>query len=75
MNLRETETKVRDYLAKEKIDVPVLMDRTGAVGGDYKAASIPTTVVVGRDGKVVRVLVGLHDEADLRDVLIDAGVK
>jgi thiol-disulfide isomerase/thioredoxin/outer membrane lipoprotein-sorting protein len=75
VNLRESESKVRDYLAKEKIDVPVLMDRTGSVGGDYKAGSIPTTVVVGRDGKVVRVLVGLHDEADLRDVLMDAGVK
>lgn len=75
VNLRETETKVREYLTKQNIEVPVLMDRSGSVGDDYKAASIPTTVVVGRDGRVVRVLVGLHDEADLKDVLIEAGLS
>ena len=75
VNLKETENKVRTYLTQQNIDVPVLMDRSGQVGDDYRASSIPTTVVVGRDGKVVRVLVGLHDEADLKDVLIEAGLK
>ncbi len=74
VNLREPESKVRDYLAKQKIDVPVLMDRTGSVGADYRASSIPLTVVVGRDGKVVRVMVGLHGEEDLKDVLREAGI-
>jgi thiol-disulfide isomerase/thioredoxin/outer membrane lipoprotein-sorting protein len=74
VNLREPETKVRDYLAKQKLEVPVLMDRTGSVGADYRADSIPLTVVIGRDGRVVRVLVGLHQEEDLRDVLAEAGL-
>jgi peroxiredoxin len=74
VNLREPEAKVREYLTQQKIDVPVLMDRTGSVATDYRASSIPPTVVVGRDGKVVRVLVGLHDEEDLKDVLHDAGI-
>ena len=75
VNLRESEAKVREYLDKQKIEVPVLMDRNGAVATDYRASSIPTTVIVGRDGKVVRVLVGLHGEEDLADVLHEAGVQ
>ena len=74
VNLRESDAKVRDYLTRQKIDVPVLMDRTGSVGADYRASSIPLTVVVGRDGRVVRVLVGLHGEEDLKDVLHEAGI-
>lgn len=75
VNLRESEAKVREYLTQQKIEVPVLMDRSGSVAADYHAGSIPTTVVVGRDGKVVRVLVGLHGEEDLKDVLHDAGIN
>ena len=75
VNLRESEAKVREYLGKQNIEVPVLMDRNGSVATDYRASSIPTTVIVGRDGKVVRVLVGLHGEEDLADVLHEAGVQ
>ena len=74
VNERETEPKVRDYLAKQKLDIPVLMDLSGTVGGPYRADSIPLTVVVGRDGNVVRVLLGLHAEDDLHDVLHEAGI-
>jgi len=75
VNLREPEAKVRDYLTKQKIDVQVLMDRSGSVGDDYRAESIPLTVVIGRDGRVVRVLLGLHQEEDLREVLAEAGLE
>ena len=74
VNERETEPKVRAYLDKQKLDIPVLMDRSGSVGSTYRASAIPLTVVVGRDGNVVRVLVGLHEEADLKDVLHEAGI-
>jgi thiol-disulfide isomerase/thioredoxin/outer membrane lipoprotein-sorting protein len=74
VNERETEDKVREYLAKQKLDIPVLMDLSGTVGGIYRASSIPLTVVVGRDGNVFRVMVGLHGEDDLRDVLHEAGI-
>src|SRR5205814_6654602 len=74
VNERETDNRVRDYLAKQKLDLPVLMDRSGNVGTLYRASAIPLTVVVGRDGSVVRIMVGLHDEQDLRDVLHEAGI-
>lgn len=74
VNEREPEAKVRDYLTKQKLDLPVLMDPSGSVGTTYRANSIPLTVVVGRDGKVVRVMLGLHGEEDLREVLLEAGI-
>jgi thiol-disulfide isomerase/thioredoxin len=74
VNERETEPKVREYLEKQKLDVPVLMDLSGSVGSNYHSTAIPLTVIVGRDGKVFRVMVGLHDEEDLRDALHEAGI-
>jgi thiol-disulfide isomerase/thioredoxin/outer membrane lipoprotein-sorting protein len=74
VNEREPEAKVREYLSKQHLDVPVLMDVSGTVGSMYRASSIPLTVVVGRDGKVFRVMLGLHGEDDLRDVLHEVGI-
>jgi hypothetical protein len=74
VNERETETQVRKYLDQQKIDIPVLMDLSGSVGTQYRASSIPLSVVVGRDGNVVRVLLGLHDADDLNEVLKEAGL-
>jgi len=74
VNERETEQKVKDYLAKQSLDIPVLLDLSGNVGMSYHATSIPLTVVVGRDGRVVRVMLGLHEEDDLKDALKDAGI-
>jgi thiol-disulfide isomerase/thioredoxin len=74
VNEREPEAKVRTYLTKQNLNVPVLMDRSGTVGMMYRASSIPLTVVIGRDGNVLRVLVGLHGEEDLKDVLAEAGL-
>ena len=74
VNERESGSKVREYLTKQKLDVPVLMDLSGTVGTMYRASSIPLSVIIGRDGNIFRVLLGLHDEEDLREVLQEAGL-
>jgi thiol-disulfide isomerase/thioredoxin len=74
VNLMESPAQVRTYLKTAGIVPPVLLDRDGKVGGAYGAASIPLTVVIGRDGKVAQVLIGLHPEEDLRGALRAAGV-
>jgi thiol-disulfide isomerase/thioredoxin len=74
VNEREPESKVRAYLDQQNLDLPVLMDTSGNVGSIYRASSIPLTVVVGRDGNVLRILVGLHEADDLKDVLHEAGI-
>ncbi len=74
VNESETVPQVRAYLEKQKLDVPVLMDLASTVGRLYRADSIPLTVVVGRDGRVVRILVGVHEAEDLAAVLEEAGL-
>ena len=75
VNVRETKDQVQQYLSKTGVKVPVLFDSDGAMGTAYGAVSIPLTVIVGRDGKIVKSMVGVHSEADLRAALEAAGVK
>jgi thiol-disulfide isomerase/thioredoxin/outer membrane lipoprotein-sorting protein len=75
VNVAETQDKVQKFLRTAGKVPPVLLDRDGRVAGIYGASSIPLTVVIGRDGKVVQVLVGVHPEEDLADALHSAGVK
>ncbi len=74
VNAHEPEPRVRKYVQEQNVQVPVLLDAEGAASTAYGASSIPLTVVVGRDGRIVRSLVGLHPEEDLRDALAEAGV-
>ncbi len=75
VNLRDPAAKVRSFLQETKTTVPVLLDPDGKIGELYGAASIPLTVVIGRDGKVSGTLLGLHPEDDLRAALRKAGVS
>ena len=75
VNLHEDVADVRAYVTAQKVKVPVLLDADGAVGTAYGARSIPLTVVIGKDGRIVRTLVGVHPEDDLRDALREAGVE
>jgi len=74
VNLRESDAQVHAFLQKTGVHVPVIMDRDGSVGTAYGANSIPLTVIIGRDGNVVRALVGAHPEEHLRDALREAGI-
>jgi len=75
VNVRERRTDVRRFALQNKLSVPVLLDPQGTVADAYGADSIPLTVVIGRDGRIVTALVGLHPEADLRAALRSAGIK
>ncbi|MFN8589483.1 MAG: redoxin family protein [Candidatus Eisenbacteria bacterium] len=75
VNVRESKDEVRQYLTRTGVKVPVLLDADGSISTAYGAVSIPLTVIVGRDGKIAKTLVGLHAEADLRAALAEAGVK
>ncbi len=52
VNIRESPEQVRGFLEQMELDVPVAMDRQGSAQADYMATSIPTTVVIGKDGIV-----------------------
>ncbi len=59
VNLREGPERIRTYLKSQGLDLNVPLDSDGRIGDMYKATGIPQTVIVGRDGKVAIVHVGL----------------
>ncbi|HWE03247.1 MAG TPA: TlpA disulfide reductase family protein [Tepidisphaeraceae bacterium] len=77
VNQQEDKGKVQAFVDKTKLAVPVLLDLEGKTGGDYKANAIPETVVVGKDGKIVKVFVGFDADSmpeELKKV-VEAAMK
>ncbi len=58
VNLQETADKVTALLDRQNLKLTVALDRDGAVAEKYKAAAIPQTVIIDRNGKVARLFVG-----------------
>jgi peroxiredoxin len=48
------------YLAKRPLSFPVLRDSTGDVAKRFGIRAFPTTVLVGPDGKILRVIEGVE---------------
>ncbi len=62
VNLGEDKAKVESYLKAKNHAVPVLLDPNGEAARKFNVTSIPQTVVIGKDGIVKKVLVGLGDD-------------
>ena len=69
VNLEEDKDHVAAFVKETKLGLPVLLDADGAVGRDYGARAIPETVIIGKDGMVKKVLIGLHPEAELAKLI------
>jgi peroxiredoxin len=59
VDLSEEKKEVQAYVTKSKLAIPVLLDTTGKTGEAYKADAIPETVLIGKDGKVKNVWIGI----------------
>lgn len=57
VNLREKPETIKTFMKNNKLSFPVLLD-DGTVADKYGVEGIPTTAIVGRDGKVTNVFVG-----------------
>ncbi len=58
VNLQETEDAIRRTLERLKINPKVALDIDGVAASRYQADAIPQTVIINRDGKIARLLVG-----------------
>lgn len=58
VNARETKDKIEPFMKENKYSFSVPMDTEGSVMKSYNVSGIPTTVVIGRDGKVKKAFVG-----------------
>ncbi len=59
LNVGETPEAVKAFVEVNEIELPVLLDPDDSVSEKYHVASIPQTVVIGPDGIVQRVFVGI----------------
>jgi thiol-disulfide isomerase/thioredoxin len=71
INLEEAPAQIEGLLKRLKLVVPVALDRDGAIAARYGVSAIPQTLIIDREGKVVRHFVGggPHFGADVADAL------
>ena len=74
VNLQEDKETVDAFVKQTKLGLPVLLDLQGETGQAYGANAIPETVIIGKDGNVKKVIIGLHPEEELAK-LIDAALN
>jgi thiol-disulfide isomerase/thioredoxin len=72
VNLKEDKETAKGYADQNKLTFAIPLDLKGAVAEKYLVRGIPTTVVVGRDGKIAKVLVGSGKNAELDSAVNDA---
>lgn len=58
VNLEEQAATIKSVLERHKLKVPVVLDRDGSVAARYSVTAIPQTVLIDREGKIVRLFVG-----------------
>lgn len=57
---------VRSYVKKNGLSFPVLMDGNRKVHAAYHMRSIPSVVIIGRDGVIAKHFIGGRGEEELR---------
>ncbi len=63
VNLREDSETIRRFLeANDLASVPVLLDEEGAVGAAFGIQSIPTTLVIDREGRLAASKMGVNPD-------------
>ena len=67
INLRETPDDVTPFLQQKSLSIPVALDSDGSVAKLYMVDSIPRTVLIGKDGTVQAMHLGLSE--DLKEEL------
>ena len=58
VNLQEEPKPVKDFLTKNKLTFPVVLDTNGKIGSVYGVRGIPTTYLIDKEGFIVGGIVG-----------------
>ena len=69
INLDEPADKVKDFVRSNGFTFPVLSDKGGTIGGEFKVNAIPTTLVIDQQGVIRLRKAGTITEAELNSVL------
>jgi peroxiredoxin len=61
INAREGASTIREYAGELGLTLPLIPDPTGKINADYGVIGLPTTFVIGRDGRAVGLAIGLRE--------------
>ena len=63
INAREGTAAVREYSKELGLTFPLVLDSSGEINAAYGVIGLPTTFVIGRDGRAVALAVGPREWA------------
>jgi len=72
IDLKEEKDVVEKFVKETKLTIPVLLDSEGSVAEKYQVNGIPQTVVIGKDGKVKKVVRGSGNDEAIRKAVEEA---
>ncbi len=76
VNEQEDKPTIQKFISDTKLSIPVLMDSDATVGQVYDSdGMIPITIVVGKDGKVIKAGHFVPDEDDQLRPILTAALK
>jgi peroxiredoxin len=58
VSLRESESRVSQYVNREKLNFSTLLDSDGRVGRRFGIRSIPTTIIINQGGAMIGKIIG-----------------
>ncbi|WP_088053486.1 thiol-disulfide oxidoreductase ResA [Virgibacillus dakarensis] len=69
VNIEESDLIVQNFVDRYGLTFPILMDRGGAVTGQYKIGPIPTTYLIDENGKVLKIITGNMNQESVREYM------
>lgn len=75
INQAEEKETIQEFLKAKNLSLPVLLDAESQVAEKYSVPGLPTTVIIGKDGLVKKVQVGVNPaggEEELRKTIEEA---
>lgn len=76
VNLQESDTVVRKFMAENAFSFTVLLDTRGEAGQLYNVASIPTTYIIGKDGIIKNSRIGAFtNKMQIEQMLLSSTVE
>lgn len=69
VNIGEGAGEIKPFMSRLQLNLPVLLDPEGKIAAAYAATAIPQTVLIGKDGRVEAVHVGIAGPEAFRSKL------
>lgn len=69
VNTSDEEGLAQIFARKKKLTFPIVYDRGNNIARDFHVGTLPTLVVVSREGKIVAVRHGVTSDSDLDDLV------